>query len=86
MNCRHFAALIALVSLLPAHAQVTTATVYGRVIDPSGAAIAQAKIALLNEGTNARVNTVSDAAGDSFGIHGFAIGRGCAARYTRQHC
>ena len=64
MNCRHFAALIALVSLLPAHAQVTTATVYGRVIDPSGAAIAQAKIALLNEGTNARVNTVSDAAGE----------------------
>ncbi len=64
MNCRHSAALIALVSILPAHAQVATATVYGRVVDPSGAANAQAKVVLLNEGTNARVHAVSDAAGE----------------------
>src|SRR5690349_18240600 len=51
--CFVVAALLALApSLLLA--QVTTATIYGRIMDPSGAAVPDAKITLLNEQTNAR--------------------------------
>ena len=64
MNLRTTAALFALFTIAPAYAQVTTATVYGRVVDPSGAGVPQAKIALKNEGTNARANAVSDASGE----------------------
>jgi hypothetical protein len=45
-------------------AQVTTATVYGRVIDPSGAVIPGASVAASNEGTGAEYSTVTSAGGE----------------------
>ena len=57
-------ACLALCAALPALAQVTTATLYGRIMDPSGAAIPQAKILLTNEQTNATANGLSDAQGE----------------------
>ncbi len=55
------AILLSAVNLI---AQVTTATVYGRIVDPSGAGVPQAKVALINDETNARTNAVSDASGE----------------------
>ncbi len=46
------------------HAQVTTATVYGRVIDPSGAVIPGASVAASNEGTGAEYSTVTSNGGE----------------------
>ncbi len=57
------ASLLAL-SLGIASAQVTTATIYGRVVDPSGAGVPSAQITLLNEGTNARTNATTDSTGE----------------------
>jgi len=57
-------ACLALLASLPALAQVTTATLYGRIVDPSGAGVPQAKILILNEQTNARANAVSDPSGE----------------------
>ncbi len=45
-------------------AQVTTATVYGRVVDPSGAVIPGASIAASNDGTGAEFSTVTSAGGE----------------------
>ena len=45
-------------------AQVTTATVYGRVLDPTGAVVPGADVAASNQGTGAEFNTVSSANGD----------------------
>ena len=45
-------------------AQVTTATVYGRVIDPSGAVIPGASVAASNEATGAEFATVASAGGE----------------------
>ena len=45
-------------------AQVTTATVYGRVIDPSGAVIPDVSVAAQNEGTGAEYSTVTSAGGE----------------------
>lgn len=53
-------ALLASASL---QGQVTTATVYGRIIDPSGAGIPQGDVTLQNEATNARISATSDEAG-----------------------
>lgn len=44
--------------------QVTTATFYGIVTDPSGAVIAGAEVALTNEGTQAVLRQTSDTAGE----------------------
>jgi len=57
-------ALAALCAAIPSLAQVTTATLYGRITDPSGAAVPEAKITLVNEGTNARATGVSDEQGE----------------------
>lgn len=45
-------------------AQVTTATVYGRVIDPSGAVVPNASVAAQNEGTGAEYSTVTSNGGE----------------------
>ncbi len=63
MNWKHCFALAALLAATPVFAQVTTATMYGRVLDPSGAGIPNAKITLLNEGTNNSTSAVSDDSG-----------------------
>jgi hypothetical protein len=47
-----------------AHAQVTTATVYGRVTDPTGAGIPSVQVTLINEATNARSTASTDEAGE----------------------
>jgi hypothetical protein len=67
-------ACLALLATLPAFAQVTTATLYGRIVDPSGAGIPQARITLQNEETNGRANGLSDASGE-FTIPYIAVGR-----------
>ena len=45
-------------------AQVTTATVYGRVLDPTGAVVPNAEVIASNQATAAEFNTVSSAAGE----------------------
>lgn len=45
-------------------AQVTTATVYGRVIDPSGAVIPEASISASNEATGLEYSTVTGSGGE----------------------
>ncbi len=47
-----------------AEAQVTTATVYGRVIDPTGAVIPAAEVSAASEGTGAEYSTVTGAGGE----------------------
>ena len=54
----------ALLTTAAAQAQVTTATVYGRVLDPTGAVVPGAGVAATNQGTGAEFNTVSSASGD----------------------
>lgn len=64
MNWKPCFALAALLAATPLFSQVTTATIYGRVLDPSGAGVPQAKITLLNEGTNNPTHTTSDSTGE----------------------
>ena len=45
-------------------AQVTTATFYGIVVDPSGAAVANAEAALVNEGTQASLRQQTSSTGE----------------------
>ncbi len=45
-------------------AQVTTATVYGRVLDPTGAVVPGVDVAASNQATGAEFNTVSSGNGD----------------------
>src|SRR5882762_6838784 len=52
-----------LVSCISANAQTATGRVIGTVTDTQGAAIAGAKVAVTNSGTNARSNTVTNADG-----------------------
>src|SRR5262249_52907873 len=47
-----------------AHAQVTTATVYGNITDPTGAAIPSAPVTATNELTGVVVTTQSNSAGE----------------------
>jgi hypothetical protein len=46
------------------YAQVTTATVYGTITDPTGAAISSAPVSLSNELTGATASTHSNVAGE----------------------
>lgn len=55
-------------------AQVTTATIYGRILDPSGAGVPGASIMLQSESTNAISSAVSDDAGE-FTIAFLNVGR-----------
>src|SRR5437867_2902065 len=47
-----------------AQAQVTTATIYGTVTDPSGAAIPSAPVVAVNELTGATTSTQSNSSGE----------------------
>lgn len=47
-----------------ADAQVTTATAYGRVVDPSGAVVPGASVSAQNEGTGAEYQTATSAGGE----------------------
>lgn len=53
-----------ILSLVPLAAQVTTATFYGIVTDPSSAAIAGAKATMTHEGTGASTTKFSDDTGE----------------------
>jgi hypothetical protein len=55
--------LFALLCAVHAQGQAETATINGTVTDPSGGAVAGAKIEATNLGTNATQNTVTDSAG-----------------------
>lgn len=59
-----FLLVLPLVPFGDAIGQVTTATIYGRVLDPSGAGIPSAQVALTNEATNARTNATTDTNGE----------------------
>lgn len=63
MLCQAIAQML-LLAALPAAAQVTTATFYGVVTDPSAAVVAGAQVSLLNEGTQAVLRQTTDAAGE----------------------
>lgn len=57
-------ALLAFLAAASMSAQVTTATLYGRITDPSGAGIPDARINLVNDENNARASGVSDSQGE----------------------
>src|SRR4051794_25244035 len=57
-------AALAALSTISIDAQLTTATFYGAVTDPSGAAIAGATVVMINEGTGAAATKNSDASGE----------------------
>ncbi len=57
-------ALLALLSALPILAQFDSATVIGSIIDPSGSAVAGAKVTIENVQTGIRQTGASDSAGD----------------------
>ncbi len=59
----HLAAM-ALLAVFQLPAQVTTATFYGIVTDPSGAVIAAAEATLTNEGTQATLRQTADSTGE----------------------
>ena len=56
--------VVALLVTAGLQAQVTTATVYGRVLDPTGAVVPGADVAASNQATGAEFNTVSSGNGD----------------------
>jgi len=56
------------------HAQVNTATIYGTVLDGSGAGVPNAAVRVTNSGTGAAASTVSDASG-SFTSTFLSVGR-----------
>jgi hypothetical protein len=58
--------LVVLLSLYPCalRAQTTNGSITGRVTDPSKAIIADAKVAVVNTGTNFRYETVTNGAGE----------------------
>ncbi len=49
---------------MPAHAQVTTATIYGSVADPTGAIVPSAKVSATNELTGARQEATTNELGE----------------------
>ena len=70
-------AMIALGALwlgVSAYGQVTTATLYGNVLDPSGAAIAQAAVSATNELTGVGFTAASDERGE-FTLTFLPVGR-----------
>jgi hypothetical protein len=57
-----------------ASAQVTTATIYGTVLDSSGAVVPQASVTVVNEGTGARSTATSGSQGE-FTVTFLPVGR-----------
>src|SRR6266567_3524181 len=66
-------AILAAVLILPAKAQVTTATFYGVLTDPTGARIPDATATLVHEGTGAVTKKKADSTGD-FGFDFLPVG------------
>lgn len=56
-------ALTVLIFSIPASAQRTTGTLRGQVLDPSGAVVPDAKVAITNQQTNVWVNVTTTSAG-----------------------
>ena len=56
-------ALLSLLTCLPASAQETRSTIFGRVLDPVGAAVYQAKVTVTNVGTNTTVESTANETG-----------------------
>src|SRR5262245_55867770 len=52
------------VSVAPALAQTATGTIVGSVVDPSGAAVASARVIIVNTSTNARIEVIANAEGE----------------------
>lgn len=69
-----FAVLVLVASSTGGHAQVTTATIYGRIVDPSGAAVPGAGVTVKNELTNEAISATSNARGD-FTVTFLSVGR-----------
>src|SRR3954469_17750534 len=57
-------ALTALIAILPCHAQQTTGTILGTVVDSTGAAVSGVTVRVLNLATNARRETQTDVSGN----------------------
>ncbi len=57
-------ALAALIAILPSHAQQTTGTILGTVVDTTGAAVSGVSVRVLNLATNARRETQTDVSGN----------------------
>ncbi len=72
--CCLFAALVGLLAAWPGFGQVTTATIYGTVVDGSGAAIPNASIHIENELTSAVSTASSDSSGE-FTVTFLPVGR-----------
>lgn len=66
------AALLAAATM--AFGQTTTATIYGRVTDPSSLAVVGAPVVITNEDTNAKFSTVSQTEGD-FTVNFVPVGK-----------
>src|SRR5262249_33439587 len=65
MRIARLAALILLLAVTGSvPAQVTTATFYGIVTDPTGAVVPGASVTLTHEGTSATATRITDAAGE----------------------
>jgi len=62
--CTFLIAAICLIGSIPSHAQVTTATVYGVVQDPTGAVLPGATVVATNQGTNLSRESVTDERGE----------------------
>src|SRR5882672_9700298 len=61
---RSYFTILSLLCSSAAYSQVTTATFYGIVTDPSGAAIVGAPVTLSNQGTSAVLTSTTDGAGE----------------------
>src|SRR5215471_2312677 len=70
---RFFLAILVAAFFLPADAQVTTATLYGVLIDPTGARVPSAVATLVHEGTGAVTKKTADSTGE-FGFDFLPVG------------
>src|SRR4051794_36687982 len=62
-NVLRFFLFVVLISA-PVRAQSTSASITGRITDPSKALVANAAIAAINNGTNSRYATITNASGE----------------------
>ena len=67
-------AALSLALTIPCAAQVTSGTILGRVTDPSGAAVANAKVDVVNVGTNIHTEITTNPSGN-FEVPYFGAGQ-----------